>query len=111
MEIPMPSSAMEPTYRCGKPAVGCSGERADVLVVEPTRDVSRGDVIAYRATGPARTQCGAGGLFIHRVQRVETGGALYVVGDNRSQSCDSRVFGAIPRGNVLGKVVGVRRRF
>jgi hypothetical protein len=110
MEIPMPSSAMEPTYRCGKPPVGCSAEEADVLVVAPTSDVTRGDVIAYKTTKRARTQCGAGGVFVHRVQRIETGGGLYVIGDNRSQSCDSRVFGSIPPENLLGKVVGVRRR-
>jgi type IV secretory pathway protease TraF len=110
MEIPMASSAMEPTYRCAKPAVGCTGERADILVIRPVRAVVRGDVVAYRVTARALSQCGAGGLGVHRVQRVETGGNLYVVGDNRPQSCDSRVFGSIPAGNVIGKVVGVRRR-
>jgi type IV secretory pathway protease TraF len=110
MEIPMPSSAMEPTYRCGKPPVGCSAERADVLLVAPTSHVTRGDVIAYETTERGRMHCGAGGVSVHRVQRVETDGALYVIGDNRSQSCDSRVFGAIPAKNVIGKIVGVRRR-
>jgi type IV secretory pathway protease TraF len=110
MEIPMPSSAMEPTYSCAKPAAGCTGGRADVLVIRPVRALARGDVVAYRVTARARTQCGAGGLFVHRVQRVEAGGNLYVVGDNRRQSCDSRVFGSISAGNVIGKVVGVRRR-
>ena len=104
MEIHVPSSAMEPTYRCGKPALGCSGERADVLVVERTSDVTRGDVIAYRTTDRARAQCGAGGVFVHRVQRLEADGALYVVGDNRSQSCDSRVWGAVPEDNIIGEV-------
>lgn len=80
-------------------------------MISQTREIARGDVVAYRVTDRARVQCGAGGLFVHRVQRVETGGKrLYVVGDNRSQSCDSRVFGSIPAENVVGKVVGVHRR-
>jgi signal peptidase I len=32
-------------------------------------------------------------------------GALYVLGDNRSQSCDSRIFGPISKKNVIGRVV------
>jgi signal peptidase I len=26
------------------------------------------------------------------------------MGDNRGQSCDSRVWGAVPRGNLIGEV-------
>jgi hypothetical protein len=105
----MPSSAMEPTYRCGPPAPSCSGRTADVLIVVRTRTVGRGDVIAYRAPARAHAQCGAGGIFVHRVQRAERGGSgLYVIGDNRPQSCDSRVFGWVPIGKVIGKVVGAR---
>jgi signal peptidase I len=31
----------------------------------------------------------------------------YVMGDNRSQSCDSTVWGALPRANLVGKVFAV----
>jgi signal peptidase I len=31
----------------------------------------------------------------------------YVMGDNRAQSCDSTVWGALPRGNLIGKVFAV----
>ena len=32
-------------------------------------------------------------------------GSVFLVGDNRAESCDSRVFGAIPKHDVVGKVV------
>ena len=42
--------------------------------------------------------------IIKRVERVE-GDQVYLVGDNQSESTDSRDFGAISINNIVGKVV------
>jgi signal peptidase I len=34
-------------------------------------------------------------------------GRYIMLGDNRTQSCDSRVWGSVPRENLIGKVFAV----
>ncbi len=141
----IPSSAMEPTLRCGKPRPGCSGSSDDRIIVPRFlfKKVQRGDLIAFKTPPLARVRCGAQGTFVKRVvglpgerigersgaivlngrrlqepyvaakhrdrqtyapRRVPAGG-YFVLGDNRAQSCDSRIFGAVPKDNVIGRVV------
>lgn len=146
----IPSSAMEPTLHCPRPAPGCEAGTADRILVSrlaPFWAPSRGDIVVFRAPEAARRKCGAGGTFVKRIIglpgeqvsiRLRRGAAFvfidgerldepyiendrrdvgpeetfrvpesqyFVMGDNRSQSCDSRVFGSVPRGNVIGPVV------
>ena len=37
------------------------------------------------------------------------GGQFYALGDNASQSYDSRYYGPVPKDNIIGRVLGIRR--
>lgn len=140
----IPSSAMEPTLRCARPANGCTASTADRVVALRLldRDPERGDIVAFELPQEAVIRCGVGGTFVKRVvglpgERVEQrrgvvfidGTAVpepylrpqrravasfpprvvppahyFVLGDNRTQSCDSSVWGSLPRERIVGRV-------
>jgi signal peptidase I len=147
----VPSSAMEPTLHCARPAPGCLAVNPDEVVVRSySGDPKRGHIIAFRTPPTAKLACGAGGIFIKRLvglpretvrekliggrgyvfvdgRRLEEpyvqrdrrdsragtwrvpAGRYFLMGDNRSQSCDSREWGTVPRANIIGRVVKIRR--
>jgi signal peptidase I len=146
----IPSSSMEPTLHCARPANGCEARFSDRVLanrfIYRFRDPKRGEIVVFETPPAARQRCGAGGTFVKRLiglpgERVElrTEGGLshvyidgrkleepyvrvdrrdtrgpetfnvpqgqyFMMGDNRSQSCDSREWGSVPRENLIGKV-------
>jgi len=143
----IPSSSMEPTLHCAKPAPGCEAQFSDRVLanrfIYHFRNPKRGEIIVFKTPPEAKIRCGAGGTFVKRLIGLpgetvsERDGIVYIngvelkepyiaadrrdhepprtfakipqgyyffMGDNRSQSCDSRVWGPVPRGNLIGEV-------
>jgi signal peptidase I len=66
----VPSSSMEPTLHCARPALGCEGKTMDLVAVHPYSGSvrpRRGDIAVFRTPPRARVRCGSGGIFIKRV--------------------------------------------
>lgn len=51
-------------------------------------------------------KCKVQNEIVKRIQRIQ-GDKVYVVGDNKKQSTDSRMFGPILRQEIVGKVVKI----
>src|SRR5207244_7350341 len=89
----IPSSSMEPTLHCARPAPGCeaSGGLLDgsdrVLAnrfIYHFRDPKRGEIIVFKTPPLAQVRCGAGGTFVKRLiglpgERIaERDGIVYI---------------------------------
>ncbi len=76
--------SMEPSFK--------DGDRALLL---KTKNIKKGDVVVFSTQ---EREC------IKRVSAIKENG-LYVEGDNKSQSTDSRHYGAIKKEQVVGKLI------
>jgi hypothetical protein len=67
----IPSSSMESTLHCARPAPGCESRFSDRVLanrfVYHFRDPQRGDVVVFETPPQAKAKCGAGGTFVKRI--------------------------------------------
>ena len=88
----IPSSAMESTLHCARPAAGCEAEHGDRVLVSKVvyrlRDPHRGDLVAFRIPTAGTFACNSffGEVFIKRIVVLpgerwrEQGGFIFVNG-------------------------------
>jgi signal peptidase I len=67
----IPSSSMEPTLHCARPATGCESRFSDRVLanrfIYRFRDPKRGEIVVFETPQKAKVQCGAGGTFVKRI--------------------------------------------
>ena len=67
----IPSSSMEPTLHCAKPADGCRSRVSDRVIanriVYRFHPPERGDIIVFKAPASVAAACDAGGALVKRI--------------------------------------------
>jgi signal peptidase I len=67
----IPSSSMEPTLHCARPAQGCEARYSDRVLanrfIYRFRDPKRGEIIVFKTPPEAAVKCGEGGTFVKRL--------------------------------------------
>jgi signal peptidase I len=67
----IPSSSMEPTLHCARPATGCEAGYSDRILanrfLHHFMAPSRGDIFVFEATDVIRARCNQGGAFVKRI--------------------------------------------
>ncbi len=86
----IPSSSMEPTLHCGRPADGCQARFSDRVLanrfIYHFRKPRRGEIVVFDTPPQAQARCGAGGTFVKRVIGLpgesvsERDGIIYING-------------------------------
>lgn len=86
--------SMYPTLRDG-----------DLVIVNPHDEIRVGDIVL--ASHPFKSSI----KMVKRVAEVTADGRYFLLGDNAIESEDSRSFGAIRAGDVIGRVTSRGREF
>lgn len=86
----IPSSSMEPTLHCARPAQGCEASASDRVLanrfIYRFRDPERGEIVVFLTPKLAKQECGSEGTFVKRLIGVpgdvwaERQGVIYING-------------------------------
>jgi signal peptidase I len=115
----IPSSSMEPTLHCAKPAAGCEADFSDRVLanrfIYRFREPRRGDIVVFRAPEAAARLCQGGGVYVKRLiglpgDRIrQRAGAVYVNGRRLDEpyvkpadrDTLTRSYGRVPAGHYF----------
>jgi signal peptidase I len=86
----IPSSSMEPTLHCARPAQGCEASTSDRVLanrfIYHFRSPRRGEIVVFKTPPLARQECGSEGTFVKRLIGLpgevweEKDGVVYING-------------------------------
>jgi signal peptidase I len=92
----IPSSSMEPTLHCARPAQGCEASTSDRVLanrfIYHFRDPRRGEIVVFKTPSLALQECGSEGTFVKRVIGLpgdvwrEQDGFVYINGKRLDES-------------------------
>jgi signal peptidase I len=115
----IPSSSMEPTLHCARPAYECEARFSDRVLAcrfcYRIADPKRGDIVVFHTPPLAAARCGEGGVYVKRLIGLpgevweERGGYVYIDGHRldepyiKAPRRDSRTIAPIriPRGRYF----------
>jgi signal peptidase I len=115
----IPSSSMEPTLHCARPAYECEARFSDRVLAcrfcYRVADPKRGDIVVFHTPPLAAARCGEGGVYVKRLIGLpgevweERGGYVYINGHRLNEPYikaprrDSRTIAPIriPRGRYF----------
>jgi signal peptidase I len=126
----IPSPSMEPTLHCARPATFCLGSHSDRIIANRLdykfASPKRGQIVVFTAPLSA-SKCGSsdgGTTFVKRLIGLpgdtvsEREGSVLIndkpliapnhyffLGDDRTNSCDSRIWGTVPRSSLIGPAI------
>jgi signal peptidase I len=67
----IPSSSMEPTLHCARPADGCEARFSDRVlacrICYRVASPARGDIVVFNTPPAAKQDCGTGGVYVKRL--------------------------------------------
>ena len=91
----IPSSSMEPTLHCAKPAQGCEANTSDRVLanrfIYHFRDPRRGEIVVFKTPSLAEQECGSKGTFVKRLIGLpgevweERNGFVYINGQKLNE--------------------------
>ena len=88
----IPSSSMEPTLHCARPAPGCQARFSDRVLanrfVYHFTNPERADIVVFETTGEIRRRCMEGGTFVKRI--IGLPGETVVINGDGLVSIDGR---------------------